>query len=75
MTYTRSDLPQGWVICEAGKDFKCPSPACTFAFDTETFAYIRKDVLDAKVTFVIASTEEEGDFYFTVLYIHVELCK
>lgn len=40
MTYTRTDLPQGWVICEAGKDFKNPSPACTFAFDTETFAYI-----------------------------------
>ena len=41
----------------------------------DVLAYIRKDVLDAKVTFVIASTEEEGDFYFTVLYIHVELCK
>lgn len=27
MTYTRTDLPQGWVICEAGKDFKNPSPA------------------------------------------------
>ena len=38
--YQRTDLPQGWVICEAGRDFKNPAPACTFAFDTETFAYI-----------------------------------
>ena len=38
-------------------------------------AYVRKDVLDAKVTFVIATTEKEDDIDFTVLHIHVELCK
>lgn len=40
MKYERIELPRGWVICEAGRDFKHPLPACTFAFDTETFAYI-----------------------------------
>mgnify|MGYP003303615981 CR=1 FL=1 len=40
MIYTRTNTPQGWVICEAGKDFANPARACTFAFDTETFTYI-----------------------------------
>ena len=40
MQYIRTETPDGWAICEAGKDFENPSPACTFAFDTETFAYI-----------------------------------
>ena len=35
----------------------------------------RKDVLDAKVTFVLASTLNGGNNEFTVLHIQVELCK
>ena len=36
---------------------------------------VRKDILDAKVTFVIATTAEEGENDFAVLHIQVELCK
>lgn len=36
---------------------------------------VRKDILNAKVTFVKATTAEEADVDFTVLHIQVELCK
>lgn len=38
--YRRAKIKNDWVIYEAGKDWERPSPACTFAFDTETFAYV-----------------------------------
>lgn len=41
----------------------------------DVLAQVRKDVLDAKVTFVIATTAEEAEHDFTVLHIQVELCK
>lgn len=41
----------------------------------DVLAHVRKDILDAKVTFVIATTAEEADIDFTVLHIQVELCK
>lgn len=41
----------------------------------DVLARVRKDVLDAKVTFVIATTAEEAEHDFTVLHIQVELCK
>ena len=39
----------------------------------DVLAHVRKDFLYAKVTFVIASTEEEDGIDFTVLHIQVEL--
>ena len=41
----------------------------------DVLAHVRKDVLDAKVTFAIATTAEEAEIDFTVLHIQVELCK
>lgn len=41
----------------------------------EVLSNVRKDILDAKVTFVIATTAEEAEIDFTVLHIQVELCK
>ena len=44
-TYTREQIPDGkWVIYEAGRNWRKPRPACTFAFDTETRVF-----LDGKV--------------------------
>ena len=48
MIYTRDNTAKGWVIYEAGKDYRKPLPACTFAFDTETFAYIDGRKVDNK---------------------------
>ena len=43
--YNREQLPDGkWVIYEAGRNWRKPRPACTFAFDTETRVF-----LDGKV--------------------------
>lgn len=41
----------------------------------DVLAHACKDLLDAKVTFVIATTAEEAEIDFTVLSIQVELCK
>lgn len=38
--YIRSQTSRGWVITEAGHDYRAPLNACTFAFDTENFAFI-----------------------------------
>lgn len=40
MAYQRIETPEGWIICEAGRDFNNPARTSTFAFDTETFIYI-----------------------------------
>ena len=40
----------------------------------DVLAHAYKDILDAKVTFVIATKVEAG-IGFIVLHIHVELCK
>ena len=41
----------------------------------ETLLHIRKDILDARVTFVLATTMKEDNSEFTVLHIQVELCE
>ena len=40
----------------------------------DVLTQVRKDVLDAKVTFVITTTAEEAGIDFTVLRIRVEIC-
>ena len=48
MIYKREELKNGWVIYEEGKNFRNPIHCCTFAFDTETFAYIDGVKVDNK---------------------------
>lgn len=38
-----------WVIVEAGKDWRNPEPACTFAFDTETLVYLDNELVSQQV--------------------------
>lgn len=38
--YIRSQTKRGWVITEAGHDYRAPLKSHTFAFDTETFTFI-----------------------------------
>lgn len=40
MAYDREQLTNGWVIYEAGHDWRKPLPASTFAFDTETRVWL-----------------------------------
>lgn len=49
MAYTKTQLDNGkWVITEAGRDYKHPAKAITFAFDTETQIYFKGKVIDVK---------------------------
>ena len=49
MEYEKKVLCNGlWVITEKGHDYRKPSKACTFAFDTETQVYFDGKILETK---------------------------
>lgn len=52
MKYTKVTLNNGvWVITEEGHDYKKPTKAVTFAFDTETLVYFKGKILTQKQLF------------------------
>ena len=52
MKYAKVKLENGaWVITEAGRDYRKPKKACTFAVDTETQVYFKGKIYDQKTLF------------------------
>lgn len=52
MEYLKINIDNNtWVIVEAGKDWRNPQPACTFAFDTETLVYLDNELVSQQVMY------------------------
>ncbi len=52
MDYIKSQIDNNtYVIVEAGKDWRNPQPACTFAFDTETLVYLDNELVSQQVMY------------------------